>query len=586
VTRPLAPRYLLPSLAIFALLAFLSVSLVRLLQLEKDMRLHVDENMLWVVTQAQVAGHRLVDDLHLQHHGDTDANPALRYDILVSRLTLMNDGPQRRYLEALGLAAVLDQTLSTLSQLEPKLRTANRLVDSAAIHRLLTPLLSNLNSMANAIMVEEWESAGTRIDIYRENMIQVIGLIVGILISGLALVALLIQALRQQNKVQYALALHRDQLEQDVLRRTSDLEAERQRVVTAIETAPDGFAAFDNQNHLVLINPQFSRLLPLPSTIPIPGQRLHTLLKEIQMIAQIEDGCPDRFELDTTGHLQCDLDIAEQGWRQLTLCSTRDGGHVIRVADITRYKAAAKSLERSLQLERGVSEFHRSFASMVSHQFRTPLSVVDSGLQRLLRRGAVMDQREQQQKLQRMRESVAQMVRLLESSLTAARLDSGDVPLQTQPQDLQALIQQYCLLHEQDHSRIQIDTDASSPIALCDPTLVEQILSNLFSNAIKYSPADSPIRVRLGASGQRVYCAIEDEGVGISSKDRSRLFERFFRSKSAAGYPGVGLGLNISLNLARIQRGDITVDSIEGKGATFTLWLPRERAPSHDYRQG
>ncbi|MBA4501829.1 PAS-domain containing protein [Marinobacterium sp. 3-1745] len=550
------------------------------------MRLHVDENMLWVVTQAQVAGHRLADDVHRYSHGDTGANPSLRFDILASRLALMHDGPQRRYLEALGHTNDLDHTLHTLERLEPALAAPDMHTNSALIHTLLAPLLARLNSIANAVMVAEWESAGTRIDTYRSNMLQVIGLIIGILFSGLMLVVLLIRALQQQGRAHHALACHRDELENEVQRRTRDLEAERRRVVTAIETAPDGFAAFDNENRLTLVNPQFSNLLPVPPEVLEQGLHLHSLLTKIRGIARIEKDDTEALALDVNGHLQCDLELANRGWRQLTVRKARDGGQIIRVADITNYKAAAKGLERSLQLERGVSEFHRSFAGMVSHQFRTPMAVIDSGLQRLLRRGSTMNHDERQQRLHSMRASVAQMIRLIESSLTAARLDGGTVHLQSRQQDLVALTRQCCRLPQTLHARIQINASAPALTTWCDPILVEQILNNLLTNAIKYSPATTDIHIYLGDSSDQVFCAVEDKGIGIAPDDIPYIFDRFFRSSNASGSPGVGLGLNISLNLAQIQKGNITVTSTEGEGTTFTLWLPKNQIQEEDFGYG
>ncbi len=570
------PPYLLPSLAIFTLVAFLMFTLLRLFQLEQAMRAHVDENMLWVVTQAQVAGHRLSDDVHRFLHGARDADPALRLDILVSRMALLDDGPQRRYLKAMGLDGVLDDALVHLNDIEPVLHSLLIPPATDLVHASLDPLMIQLNRIANAVMVEEWETVGSRLDIYRRHMLQVIGLIIGILLSGLALVFLLIEALRQQHKAQNALALHRDKLEQQVKTRTRDLEAERQRVVAAIETAPDGFAAFDSNNRLVLINPQFSKLLPLSASSLTKGQHLDTLFKDLRKTARIEEPDEHTADFQQKGHMQCDLELAHQVWRQLTVRKTEDNGQVLRVADITRYKAAAHSLEHSLQLERGVSEFYRSFASMVSHQFRTPLSVIDSGLQRLLRRGHDMSPAEQKQRHQRMREAVAQMVRLIESSLTTARLDGGHVELSPDAHDMVELAEHCRRSFEKHDSRIHIKTDDIPQTVWCDRTLAEQVLSNLLSNAIKYSIADSVITIEVGKLENRVFCRIENQGIGINKRDLPRVFERFFRSHETSSMPGIGLGLNIARQLARIQKGDVTIESVEGEGTTATLWLPVE----------
>ncbi|MBF8221098.1 sensor histidine kinase [Halomonas sp. 328] len=580
------PAYVLPGLAILAFATFLSLALVRLFLVEQDMRDNVDENMLWVMTQAQVAGHHLDGEVNRRLLGDPEADPALRFDVLTSRLVLLDAGPQRRYLEEIGFADRLDRSLQHLEAIEPLLDTLEPRVPASgeAIHGHLEPLMAQLNRIANAVMVQEWEATGARLDTHRRNMLQAIASILGILASGLVLVALLVQALRQRRAAQRALARHRDELELEVQRRTRDLETERQRVVAAIDTAPDGFAAFDEQGRLVLANPQLGELLPLPASRLAKDQPLPGLMGAIREAARREETECDSLDQGERGALQCDLEFEGRGWRQLMLRSTQGGGQVLRVADITRYKAAAQALERSLQRERGVSDFYRSFAGMVSHQFRTPLAVIDSGLQRLLRRGERMSADERARRYLGLREAVDQMTRLVESSLTAARLDGGQVEANPESCDLVPLAEQACRLQQEanDHPHIQVSTTARPLLAWCDRALVEQVLANLLSNAIKYSPRGGTIRVTLGREEERLYCRVQDHGIGIAPDDLPRVFERFFRSRHAAGTPGVGLGLNISRHLARIQGGEVTAESEKGLGATFTLWLPATQG-RHDH---
>ena len=572
------PAYALPALAMIAFVGLLTFSLVRLFQVEQDMRSNVSENMLWVITQAQVASHRLDQEVHRLTLGDSAARPALRYDVLTSRLVLLDEGPQRRYLTALGFAERIDDAFARLAAIEPRLDAVAPDAPAAAnfIHAELKPLMQDLNRIANAVMVEEWEATGERLDKHRNSTLQVIASVVGLMLCGLALGYLLIGALRQRRAAQQALAEHRDQLEVVVERRTQDLEAARQRVVAAIDTAPDAFAAFDADDRLTLVNPKLTQMLPDASRrLPLGCSLAHALTVLID--------CDDNGELEGVANqrrertLRCDLHIDELGWLQMTMTRSRDGGHVMRLADITPYKQASKALERALQRERGVSDFYRSFAAMVSHQFRTPLAVIDSGLQRLQRLGERLDDTQRQQRYQRLRESVAHMTRLVGSSLTAARLDGDQIESAATPCDLGPLVEQCCRLHDEASCtpRICLNLQQGEPvIACCDPVLFEQIFTNLLSNALKYSPDDSHVEVCLGHDELGVYCTVRDHGRGIDEADQARLFERFFRSSNATDQPGIGLGLNIARHLARIQRGDIEVHSRPGAGATFRLRLP------------
>jgi signal transduction histidine kinase len=573
------PAYFAPLVVILAFVAFLTFSLVRLFQVEQDMRSNVSDNMLWVITQAQVASHRLDEAVNRRALGDETTRPDLRFDVLTSRLVLLDAGPQQRYLAGLGFDGHLATAFEQLDAIEPLLeRVQPGAIDVAdRIHGTLEPMMRQLNRIANAVMIEEWETTGARLDEHRNSTLQVIASVVGIMLSGVVLVVLLLSALRQRANAQRALARHRNELEDEVERRTRDLDAERQRLAAAIETAPDGFAAFDTRGRLALTNPQLAELLPISATSLARGRPLGSILQDIRELARPEETQCDTLGTALNGSLQCDMEILGQGWRQMMIRQTDDGGHVLRVADITRYKKAALSLESALRRERGVSDFYRSFAATVSHQFRTPLAVIDSGLQRLLRRGDQMTPEDRQQRYTRLRDAVSHMTRLVESALTAARLDGGQVEASTAPCDLAAIAQQVCKLQEETAGtrRITLELAGSPPLlVVCDRALVEQILANLVSNALKYSAPDAPITVRLDHDSAHATCTVQDRGIGIPEEDLPLLFERFFRSRNVAAIPGIGLGLNIARHLARFQHGDITVASREGEGTRFTLTLP------------
>lgn len=458
------PAYLVSSLAILAFSAFLAFALVRLFQVEKDMRDNVDENMLWVVTQAQVASHRLDQAVSRRAMGHRGSDPELRLDILASRLTLMDDGPQRRYLASQGLESPLDAALDDLQALLATVddNEGESRFRPATLMPHLDGLMDRLNRIANAVMMAEWESTGARLDTYRSSLLQVIGSVIGITLSGLALMLLLIHALGQRRIAQQALTAHRDQLEGEIARHTS------------------------------------------------------------------------------------------------------------------RYKETADALASALNRERGVSEFYRSFAAMVSHQFRTPLAVIDSGLQRLLRRDRHFTAEQRSERYQRLREAVEQMTRLVESSLTAARLDGQQVEANPTRHSLVSIVDHLCRLQEEAKGVARLTTSHGSPEALawCDRALTEQVLANLISNALKYSPADKPVCITTAREGDEAVCRVADGGPGIPGDEQARLFERFFRGSNAAGTDGIGLGLNIARHLARIQQGDLEVSATPGEGSVFTLRLP------------
>ena len=117
------------------------------------------------------------------------------------------------------------------------------------------------------------------------------------------------------------------------------------------------------------------------------------------------------------------------------------------------------------------------------------------------------------------------------------------------------------------------------PPVYADPARLAQILTNLLSNACKYTPQGGHIRVRAWQEGERMHCAVSDTGIGISPDDQARLFTKFFRSEDPAvrKVPGTGLGLCIVKSLVELQGGNIALESQPGRGTTFTFTMPVSR---------
>lgn len=233
--------------------------------------------------------------------------------------------------------------------------------------------------------------------------------------------------------------------------------------------------------------------------------------------------------------------------------------------------------EAALQHEREISRLHRAFTSVVSHQFRTPLSIIDSSAQRMLRRGLAMTQDELSERIARIRNACGRLTRLMESTLNAARLEQGEIGFTIRPTDLHELVASICDSQpEEDQVRIVPLLDALPRLALVDITLIEQAVQNLISNALKYSPGESSILVRGGTRGDDVVIEVEDYGVGIPADEIAFITERFYRARTAEGIAGTGIGLNFVLQIMQLHGGRLDISSTEGKGSTFTLVLPHK----------
>jgi PAS domain S-box-containing protein len=368
------------------------------------------------------------------------------------------------------------------------------------------------------------------------------------------------------------LAQHRDQLEVLVKERTEDLAKVQARLHSAIQTVPDGFAAFDDDDRLVIANPRAGELLPEHRDLFTDGTRLEAVLESLGM------AYPASGTQMSNGMQTHEFRSPGGAWILVMLGRSEDGGSVMRLADVTQYKETALTLEKALKRERDLRDLYRSFVSMVSHQFRTPLSIVDSGAQRMIRRGAEMTGDEIRERAGKIRAAAMRLTRLVSSTLNAAKLEAGQIDLNVRRCDIAKLVEDACeRQQEADQEReFRLDIEGLPSSVLCDPLLVDQILSNLLSNAVKYSPAPAPIEIEGKADADWFHLRISDRGVGIPENEQSRLFDRFFRATTAAGIEGTGIGLYVARTIARMHGGEVRAEPRHGGGSSFTLSLPTE----------
>lgn len=256
------------------------------------------------------------------------------------------------------------------------------------------------------------------------------------------------------------------------------------------------------------------------------------------------------------------------------LLATLVAGVIVAIIVVRGHRGMARA-EAALSHEREVSRLHRAFTSVVSHQFRTPLSIIDASSQRMLRRGAAMSAEELTNRVTKIRNACQRLTRLMESTLNAARLEQGEISFNARPCNLHQLIVSVCENQpEEDQGRIRRSLEALPEVAMADTTLLEQAVQNLLSNALKYSPENSAVSVRGWRQGGDIHISVEDHGVGIPEDEVGFVSERFFRARTAEGIPGTGIGLNFVSQIMELHGGRVDVQSSEGKGSTFTLVFP------------
>jgi signal transduction histidine kinase len=222
-----------------------------------------------------------------------------------------------------------------------------------------------------------------------------------------------------------------------------------------------------------------------------------------------------------------------------------------------------------------------------SHDVKNPLGAADGHLE-LLEEGILGPlAARQQESVRRSRAAIRSALALIQDLVELARAEATLIRIDRSPVDLAALVRDVGEEHrpaaERKGLELSLDVPAHVPIIESDPSRVRQILGNLVANAVKYTDRGH-VRVALdtGARAGRTYLAarVIDSGRGIPSGKRHLLFREF--GKISHDREGMGLGLAISLRLARALGGDVTAESEPGKGSTFTLWLPLERGHAED----
>jgi len=200
----------------------------------------------------------------------------------------------------------------------------------------------------------------------------------------------------------------------------------------------------------------------------------------------------------------------------------------------------------------------------------------------LLRYGGRMQPAQHQERLVKIRTSVRHMTDLLDDVLTIGRADAGRLPCERQLVDLRQLCQDIVADvqagGQKTHEVVLTASGLDGPLWL-DPKLVRQVLRNLVTNAIKYSPAGGRVSPAVRYDGAVVRLDVRDQGIGISPDDLAHLFEPFHRGANVGKAPGTGLGLAITHRAVTLHGGTIEVHSAVGTGTTFVVSIPVEVPP-------
>ena len=331
-----------------------------------------------------------------------------------------------------------------------------------------------------------------------------------------------------------------------------------------LETMREGVLVLSAKNRIVLFNQALREMLFL--TGDFSGRPLIEIIRsaDLQSLA-------DRTRV-LGGKAESEFDLGGVRPRRLSVQAIplvgESGGILLVVIDVTEM--------------RRLETLRRDFVANVSHELKTPVTAIRSAAE-TLQDGALKDPAHAVSFVSMIERNAARLQDLVEDLLQLSRIESRALQLRLEPIPLSQVAQSVSQLFADRAAKKQIalvlDIEPGLQ-ALADLRAIEQVLSNLIDNAVKYCPSQTAINISAASAGVTVNLRVSDEGAGIEAKHLPRLFERFYRVDAgrAREVGGTGLGLSIVKHLVEAMDGVVTVESELGEGTTFCVSLPRPKS--------
>jgi two-component system phosphate regulon sensor histidine kinase PhoR len=345
-------------------------------------------------------------------------------------------------------------------------------------------------------------------------------------------------------------------------KRIAELEEDRQQLHTILSGMVEGVVALDAEQRVLFVNARARELLEL-SQGPLVGLHLWEVVRHRQLLDAVAHALvtaePHREEITWEGHLS----------RSLTIHAARLAGDAPRGAVVV--------LHDTTELRR-LERLRQDFVANVSHELKTPLSVIKVCVE-TLQDGAVDDRQHRDRFLDQIARQGDRLHALILDLLALARIESGDEMYTFRDVALVALAHEAVERHQpraEARSQTLILEVVDEPVVWADEEAIDTILENLLDNALKYTPEGGQVRVRIGIQEGMGQLAVIDTGFGIPEADLPRIFERFYRVDKARSREmgGTGLGLSIVKHLAQALHGTVRATSTVGVGTTLTLTIP------------
>jgi PAS domain S-box-containing protein len=330
---------------------------------------------------------------------------------------------------------------------------------------------------------------------------------------------------------------------------------EREQSVAILANIAEGVVAVDRDGHVVLWNAAAEQITGVPASEALGRTPAQVLQRDLES------------ESGGTNRLVAIPRAGKDVWLSLSEAVMRDPSGAV---------AGRIFAFRDISAEHGVEQMKSDFVSTVSVELRTPLTSIYGFAQTLLRGDIAFTDEERRTFLEFIARESERLTEIVDALLDVAALDTGDLAVALAPTDVRSVVADVVATAESVNGnghRFVAEVGGEELAAEADPDKLRQVLDQLLSNAVKYSPAGGTVTIAARRRGDAVEVSVSDEGIGIPAGERERIFSKFYKSGDGQAR-GTGLGLFIAQGLVREMGGHMWVDSEEGRGSRFTFELP------------
>ncbi|MGV7222211.1 MAG: PAS domain S-box protein [Nitrospinales bacterium] len=384
----------------------------------------------------------------------------------------------------------------------------------------------------------------------------------------------IIRDITERNRSRNQLKEYANKLEKMVEQRTVDLnkslednEASRNQLDTILKSIGDGLIVTNNQNHIILMNRAAEDMLDTRLSESI-NQSIDSAIKNNELKKKIKTAMSQEL---SDSHFDFDLTETHRN-RQLIIRARTSQIH-----DQNGLKLGNVTIMNDVTHEREVDRMKSDFISTAAHEFRTPLTAI-RGFSEILLKRENLDEQDQKDYLTYIHEETLQLNNLISDLLDISKIESGlGFTLNKSSCDVRELIQSTVNIFDKQYDKYNF------PIVIQEKNIewkvdvdkINQVLQNLFSNAVKYSPEGGTVKTIIKEIDSNIQISIQDQGLGLTEEQISRIFEKFYRVDSSnTAIQGTGLGMTIVKYILEAHGGKIWIDSELNKGTTINFSIP------------